>query len=1660
MKTSTMYPCSEYQKRFFIEWALAPESTKYNVSYVQLIEGKLNKEALKRACEVLTLENPALRQRFTSDGASFEITNYTTDTFFFEDQIIGANERDIFCKIRSFLDNLFDPTKGPLNNFYLLKAAENKYYFILFSSHHIIADGEYALQVVSQLSRNYNNIVNGTAAKPSADEHYLKAIRASRETLNEKFCSAAKQFWSNLIGNTPLATQLPLSSERKPNDIHHNDAEHYFFNVDQDTNGQLRQLAKRQRTTFFITLAALFATTLSKFIQQEKFVITYPVNARPKSFKDVVGCFTNTAIFVVDVSANNSILELINALTQQRKESKKFENYPIANVVKDQRELGNIVTSDALNVSMGQTTLNNIPLQLTDLDCTPLDIPWSTEAIEDFVFYYDETDKNDLKIKISCRKNYLFEGFLEQFHQLFMEVLETTKGNGELLINDFHSISEKNKIDLLQRYNVGSPVYPEHQTFLAAFNEQCRRSYKSVAVIVEGGNYTYEQLQRLSNQLAHHLIKQTGSIDKKETYLIPVLMPRTVEMLIALIAIQKAGMAYVPISAEYPMQRIHSILDQVDAKIVVSHTNLLTNELTQSLNSQNIEVIDTKLSNEKLSEFNAEQLRACPKEAPCISIKEDQVMYVIFTSGSTGQPKGVEITHGAFIAFLYSMLQIEEIGQLSSYNTLSLTEFTFDIFGLEYGLPLLNGSYIVLSCAEEFRSHQLSNIQLIQQTPSVLAVIAQQITSKHNCVCLVGGEMLSKATASKLLGKFAHVINLYGPTETTIWSTYKVLKEPSNEIGRPLAGEIVYVLNNHLQPVEKGVIGELYIGGAGVAKGYHGSPILTDSRFIKNPHIHSENNSFPTIYRTGDLVRWLNSDELEYVCRNDFQVKINGHRIELGEIEEQLKTIPWVEDATVIEAPCALTKATEIVAFYVHDKSCFRNNDDHIVSNWNEVFSETYNGESEISGSKNSFSLWKSAIDDSQIPMDDMLRWRDTTLERIQNFRAKHVLEIGVGEGVFTELFAETELASYVGWDIEKSSVKKLASVYQYNPKFVFKQREAQEIINTDDDSFDIIFINSVVQYFPNIIHLENFIKNAVKKLKPDGILFIGDVRDYDLRHELTSKIVQTKTGSLHKKDLNKRLIEEPELLVSARFFLHLALNHFDFCVDIVKKDPSYAPELSEFRYDVVIHKRTPKNINIKTIEFENLDKIDDISLNIFIEKIPKKSLDKFLKYSQIKNKAVNVYHYSSFGKNYFSCFVSGKPDLLKNKYEISLSEIVKDINHSQLSNVPRLAKFSKERVAQNISHSLPSYMLPSKLIELDSIPLNINGKRDRQALLELTSSEYYNKNRYIEPVTPLEKMLCKIWEATLEITRVGIQDNFFDIGGNSILAIKLAINIREKTELHVESKDIHNLQTISALISQYNERLQIEEIKNQLLLSNFSDLEAQDIWLPYPTEFLFNELTQSEKLAFDNILEKMGHDANEVTEICGSADNGILIVNEHGKRAPIVWIFNNWNEFIKLAKAVNAEQPVIGMRSLHNYVSDMNARIRYQDYIAQHYCNEVTKLFSGTRQLIVGGNCQAGPIAESLAILINQESNLAPLLVSLEYFPRKRYDFPRLLMFGKESVFNPFFNSSQDPLLKWNKMFKKFDYAIIEGKHGGFFEQPTLGSLIENIEIFSANYI
>ena len=696
-------------------------------------------------------------------------------------------------------------------------------------------------------------------------------------------------YWKTQL-NDLTVLELPTDKHR-PMQLSYRGAQE-TFQLSVVLTQRLKTLSQQHNVTLFMTLLAAFQVLLHRYSGQDDIVIGTALAGRNRQeLENLIGFFVNTLVLRTDLSGTPSFVQLLSRTRETCLGAYAHQDLPFEKLVAELQ-----VQRDMSRHPLFQVMLVLQPLELQD-------IPLHGLTISSFPLT-NETAKFDLTLSLVEHSDGL-TGTIEYSTDLFnadtinrlaghfQTLLEAVVEQPETSIAQLPLLTAQERYQILVEWNATQTDYPKDQCIHQLFEEQVARTPDAIAVVFEDQQLSYQALNAKANQLAHYL--QTVGV--KPDTLVAICLERSFDMVIGLLAILKAGGAYVPLDPTYPRERLDFMLE--DSRVSL----LLTQKKFDSIT--NI----SKLHNEiQLIYFDSEWPTSFSAHSE-VTVNPENLAYVIYTSGSTGKPKGVQISHRSFFNFLMSMAEMFDIKQQDVL--LAVTTLSFDIAGLELYLPLICGAKIVIASRELAVDgsglarilNQANSITVMQATPATWHLLLESDwTGNPLLKILCGGEALSRDLAMHLQKKSREVWNLYGPTETTIWSTVKRLSSDTPfaeviSIGHPIANTQIYILDKHLQPVPIGVSGEIHIGGDGLARGYLNRPELTAEKFIADPF---SDDSCSRLYKTGDLARYQPDGTIEFLGRIDHQVKLRGFRIELGEIEAVLETYLGINKAVAI----------------------------------------------------------------------------------------------------------------------------------------------------------------------------------------------------------------------------------------------------------------------------------------------------------------------------------------------------------------------------------------------------------------------------------------------------------------------------------------------------------------------------------------------------------------------------------------------------------------------------------------------------------------------------------------------------------------------------------------------------------------------------------------
>ena len=912
------YFVSDVQRRLWVLSQFENSSVAYNMPNYIMLKGEYDISNFKRSIWSVLERHEILRTVFR-EGAEGIIRQVVLDLSELEFDINYKNfsqkdkpEQFALEYIREDAYQPFDLENGPLLRVSLLQLNETKY-FLYYNMHHLISDG-WSMDILSRdIFSYYKHYSKGAPlALPELRIQYKDYAAWQLEQAKTKAYKTHREYWLKKLSGALPVLDLPANKQRPvlktPNG--------HLLNTwwSKEDTFAIRNYIHEKGGTLFMFLLASLKTVFYHYTGEKDIIIGTAVAGRDHSdLKDQIGCYINTLALRSEISGDIPFDKFYEQVRQDLLDAYTHQMYPFDRLVEElklNRDTSRSALFDVMILLQNTADIQENPNIPTE-EIAVLKDCGATVSKFDLLFDFIET-VDHLGIGVTYNTDVYDYTMIADLMNHYLQLIRGVVVNSNASLGKLAYLTESEKSQILHDFNATKVSYPESKTLIDLFEEQVRLNPEKVAIYDSNISYTYDDVKKKSDSIAAYLIQEEG--DKKES--IGVVLERSADLVVILLGILKSGKSYIPIDQNLPKDRIDYIVKNSKTKVVISNQAILQ----EGRSYQNINFID---SENLLTQ----------KSKPKIDFKgkplSTDTAYIIYTSGSTGNPKGVEIGHQALTNFLTSIKAKPGISETDILY--AVTTYSFDISILEFFTPLIAGAAVFVATNEVLSDPDLiiENLEtikptIIQATPSFYQMLFNAGWKGNRAIkILCGGDALSEALAKQLVQNSEQVWNMYGPTETTIWSTLKKIEKPgdASNIGQPLNNTQVYILNSELNLVPKGVSGKIFIGGDGLAKGYFENEALTEEKFIDNPFTIEvdELTSKTKIYNTGDVGRWLPDGHIEFLGRDDDQVKIRGYRIELGEIENVLRQYSDAIKQVVLKA-IKIQGDKTLVAYYTADK--------------------------------------------------------------------------------------------------------------------------------------------------------------------------------------------------------------------------------------------------------------------------------------------------------------------------------------------------------------------------------------------------------------------------------------------------------------------------------------------------------------------------------------------------------------------------------------------------------------------------------------------------------------------------------------------------------------------------------------------------------------------
>ena len=1308
----------------------------------------------------------------------------------------------------------------------LIRTAPDRHRFVL-TYHHIVVDGWSMPVLLQEIFASYYGQRLAAAVPYRSFVTWLagRDLDAARAAWREVFAGFDAPTLVGPPGRLGLGRRSVAS-----------------FRVSKETTRALGELARSSHTTVNIALQGAWAQLLCWLTGQHDVAFGVVVSGRPAELagaESIVGLLINTVPVRATITAATTIADLLDRLHSAHNDTLEHQHLALT-------EIHRVTGHDQLFDTM--FVYENYPIDTAALSAV------NGLAITEFTI--DQSTHYPLAVmalpgpELGVRVEYDTEVFdaasIETLIEGWQRVLVamTADPARRLSSMDLLDAGEQARLDGWGNRAVLTQPASAPVSIPVLFAAQVARTPEAVAVTFEGRSMTYREVEEAANRLAHLLADHGAGPGEY----VALLFEHSAVAIVAIVAVLKTGAAYLPIDPALPAARIGFMVD--DAAPLAAVT---TAGLAERLDGFDVVVIDVDDP-----AVDAQPSTALPAPGP------EDVAYLIYTSGTTGVPKGVAITHHNLTQLLESLdawLAPEQVW--SQWHSLA-----FDISAWEMWGALLRGGRLVVVPESVGRSpedlHALlvsEHVSMLIQTPSAVGMLSPQ---GLDSVTLVAASEVCPAEVVDRWAPGRVMVHSYGPTETTVYTSMSAPLKPGSgapPIGAPVAGAAFFVLDGWLRAVPVGVVGELYVAGAGVGSGYWRRAGLTGSRFVACPF------GVPgaRMYRTGDLVCWRADGQLQFVGRADEQVKIRGYRIELGEVRAVLAGCDGVEQAVVIAhtVPGAVEGVSDkqLVGYVVLDQEMTLvrepQREARLVGQWQAVYEGVYSGVTSEPGAPavlgEDFEGWNSSYTGAPIPLEQMREWRAAAVDRIMALQPRRVLEIGVGSGLLLAQVAPV-CVEYWGTDFSASTIQRLQAAVagqSWGDRVRLRVQPADVADGLPQGHFDVVVLNSVVQYFPSAGYLLDVLAVGMRLLAPGGALFIGDVRNLSLLRAFTTGMVCADTtggedtAAVMRERVRREMLAEQELLLAPEFFAALPQHLPDIAaVEVQLKAMGAVNELSGYRYEVVLRKAPAAVRSVAELPSEAWERFGslaglgeylrsqqlpelrvtgvphagiwpDVALAEALATAGDRVLVSELRAGLSAPDAVLPHQCHLLGQELgYATAVTWSPTAgLVDLVYTHATEAADDnyplpaLSDLYLPTTPvgSLARYVNdpsaiERVAEMrgfVAGRLPEYMVPAAVMVMESLPLTVNGKLDRRAL---PAPEFVSGAPYRAPRDRRERVLSALFGEVLGMTRVGIDDSFFDLGGHSLLAMRLIAAINTGLDAGLSVRAVFDAPTVAGL--------------------------------------------------------------------------------------------------------------------------------------------------------------------------------------------------------------------------------------------------------------------
>jgi amino acid adenylation domain-containing protein len=1451
-------PLSFAQQRLWFLDQLEPGNPFYNIPQCLRINGPLDVPALSMSINEIVRRHEILRTRYVlSQGRPVQIVVDELTIPLQRVDLSARNETEREAEARRLVmedaTRPFDLENGTVLRATLLQLSSCEHILAL-NTHHIASDGWSMGLFVKELTALYCAFAAGRPS-PLADlsVQYADFGLWQRQWLRDEELEAHLLYWKRQLDGAPAVLELP--TDRPRSDVQTRSGDRRLLVLQPPLRDALKALARSEGATLYMTLLAAFQTLLWRYTGQEDILVGSPIANRNRAeIENLIGFFVNALTLRTRFSGDPSFRALLGQVKETALEAYAHQDFPFEKLVEEidpERRLGSNPLFQVMFV------LQNAPkyaLDLAGLELQWLDIHSGTAKF-DLALHIVERDSG-----LSCMMEYRSDLFdaatIDRMLSHFETLLTGVVSDPDAPVATLALMSSDQEREMLRELKVEAVSFEPQDCIHQLVEAQAARTPDSIALVFENQRLTYRELDRRSNQLAHFLRAQ----GVRPEVLVGMCVDRSLEMVIGILGILKAGGAYLPLDCAYPSDRLRFMLGDAKPPMVLTQQQLsdklgdYSGEIIRldrdwdAIAAHPTDALDSEANPSSLAYvIYTSGSTGTPKG---VQVTHYNVVR-LFQATLAWYRFDARDVWTVFHSYAFDFSVWELWGALFYGGRAVLVPYLVSRSPAEFHRLLVDQRVTVLNqTPSSFRQLMQAEEQLGMQPLALRLVI-------------FGGEQLDmhllRPWFERHGDRMPEMVNMYGITETTVHVTYRPLSVEDlaggSVIGRPIPDLQLRVLDRNRRLVPIGVAGEIYVGGAGVARGYLNRPDLTAERFISI-------GTSERFYRTGDLARYLSNGDVEYLGRIDQQVKIRGFRIELGEIEALLAKHVGIRECVVI-AREDVPGNKQLVAYVVPERNyqgAVGHENTHEwreqqVSQWKMTFDATYSRETEADPAFNIIG-WNSSYTGERIAADDMREWVEGTVQRIVSLSPQSVLEIGCGTGLLLLRIAPL-CQRYMGTDFSLEAVQRLQQLAQQRDlkNTVLSARLADDFTDIEPGAFSTVVINSVIQYFPSCDYFLAVLRGAMTATSAGGRIYLGDLRSLPLLEAFHAAVLLAQAPDSMPREqflqrLRQRMSQENELLIDPAFFQALKRQNPRISrIEIQLRRGRHRNEMSQFRYDAVLHIESE---DTAALECQSLDWQLDLHRlegmlragtheSLQLRHVPNARVVEELTALRLLSAADGPLTVGSLRSVLAGTSTLGGIDpeqlwtmcealgyeahigwsdaqhlecvdvlLRRRSARAHAVELVPepdpatpDLRLSSYMNNPLSGKLARNLIVELRElavATLPEYMVPGAFVMLADLPLTENGKVNRRALPAPEQTRPEIAGQYVAPTNPIEEIIAAIWSELLRVERVGVEDNFFALGGHSLVATQVIARLRQVFRLEVPLRLLFEAPTIASL--------------------------------------------------------------------------------------------------------------------------------------------------------------------------------------------------------------------------------------------------------------------